>query len=59
MARASEPQPIPQSLPDSPTDALTAALATLGHLRAENLITEEEYQAKRKAHLDRLFGETK
>jgi hypothetical protein len=57
LMRASEPQVVPDPLPDPPADAFAAvlaALATLQDLRAKNLITEEEYQAKRREHLDRL-----
>jgi hypothetical protein len=50
LTTATQPQPQP-ALDLAP---LTAALATLQDLRAKNLITEEEYQAKRKAHLDQL-----
>jgi ABC-type dipeptide/oligopeptide/nickel transport system permease subunit len=40
--------------PDPLTSSVAASLATLGSLRSENLITEEEYQAKRQAHLDKI-----
>jgi Short C-terminal domain len=45
--------PPPAAPPSGPSDP-AEALRQLDDLRAKNLITDEEYQAKRKAILDRL-----
>jgi len=47
--------PTPPSPPPAPASPDTAeALRQLDELRAKNLVTDEEYQEKRKAILDRL-----
>jgi Short C-terminal domain len=51
--RAGHAEP-PQAQSATDSLAVASALAALQDLRAKNLITEEEFQAKRKEHLDRL-----
>ncbi len=44
----------PQAQPATDVPTVASALVALQDLRAKNLITEEEYQAKRRERLDRL-----